>query len=634
MPRTILILSSNPIDTSRLRLDTEIREIDLGLRRAKKRDEFIINQVLAARASDVRRAMLDFNPNIVHFCGHGGGEEGIAFEDEDGKINLVKANVLADFFKLFSDKVECIVLNACYSELQAEAIGNHIDYVIGMRKAIGDYAAIEFAVAFYDALGAGKSYEFAFELACNAINWKIQEENLTPTLKIKKNNKIQNELSLDGLNDTGSLTEELPISWIMNYMRSLETLAIDLRLIVKEKFEIFISIDFGDIFEYCYPFINASQIEFRGEYVFEPLLERQLSRYMLFYKFMNFYSFPLLLLPPYLAESYDTLKFFNTEFRKYTDKLNRDYVMSIFEKYKNKHEDSNGFLDFINETSPELAFILGPSFREGFSIYRELMKDIIKPETKRIDGYLDKILYISDMENSLFDDIVKAMRPYPQKRLQNRRDAKAIQYVTELNKKIVNDNKLLILISSTPYIRKLIKLFDNKLYIDTHEERVYLLRDTGFLYTALIELGGSLESKTGKIDLRNVEAKDLLKIVESNLDVVKKFYDAYEAANALGLSGRIKDNYINDFIDLDAFKRLIESRKKLNVMALINDFLVEGSGIEHLKKLDFRNRNLRALDEIEDIIKSQKFSEYIDLRRNEIQKEMEDLERILEKWYR
>ena len=38
-----------------------------------------------------------------------------------------------------------------------------------MNSAINDRAAIEFAVAFYDALGAGKTYEFAYELACVAI---------------------------------------------------------------------------------------------------------------------------------------------------------------------------------------------------------------------------------------------------------------------------------------------------------------------------------------------------------------------------------------------------------------------------------------------------------------------------------
>jgi uncharacterized protein YegL len=183
MTRTILILAANPNDTAPLRLDQEVREIDNGLERARRRGDFILKQKWATRPVDVRRAMLDFSPNIVHFCGHGSGEEGIAFEDEAGKTKLVDADTLAEFFQLFANKVECVVLNACYSELQAEALAKHIPHVIGMKKAIGDTAAIEFAVAFYDALGAGESIEFAYKLACNAIRWSGMQANLTPVLK-------------------------------------------------------------------------------------------------------------------------------------------------------------------------------------------------------------------------------------------------------------------------------------------------------------------------------------------------------------------------------------------------------------------------------------------------------------------
>lgn len=185
MTKTILVLAANPKDTSRLRLDQEVREIENGLQRAKRRDEFLLKQVWAARPIDVRRAMLDLKPSIVHFCGHGAGDEGIAFEDETGLAKLISAEAIAGFFELFANQVECVVLNACYSEIQAQAIARHISYVVGMKKAIEDKAAIEFSVAFYDALGAGETIEFAFKLACNAIQWATIPEHLTPILKTK-----------------------------------------------------------------------------------------------------------------------------------------------------------------------------------------------------------------------------------------------------------------------------------------------------------------------------------------------------------------------------------------------------------------------------------------------------------------
>ena len=75
--------------------------------------------------------MLDHNPQIIHFCGHGEGEEGLVVEKESGKPELISTEALADLFSLFADQVECVLLNACYSEAQAKAIAQHIGSVVG-----------------------------------------------------------------------------------------------------------------------------------------------------------------------------------------------------------------------------------------------------------------------------------------------------------------------------------------------------------------------------------------------------------------------------------------------------------------------------------------------------------------------
>ena len=188
MTQKILILSANPKKTSLLRLDQEMREIDEGLRRSKKRDRFTVEKRLAVRIEDLRRALLDEEPQFVHFCGHGGGHDGILLEDLVGCVQLVKADPLANLFKLFSKQVECVILNACYSEVQAAEISQHINYVIGMKQAIGDQAAIKFATGFYDAIGAGRSIEDAFEFGRNAIELDNIPEELTPM--IKKSQKL------------------------------------------------------------------------------------------------------------------------------------------------------------------------------------------------------------------------------------------------------------------------------------------------------------------------------------------------------------------------------------------------------------------------------------------------------------
>lgn len=163
--RKLLILAANPKSSTRLRLDEEVRDISEGLKRARHRDDFEIVQRWAVRPRDFQRAMLEETPQIVHFSGHGDGEAGLYFEDEIGQAKLVTGNALASLFRLFSHKtkIECVVLNGCYSQVQAKAIVQYVPHVVGMKQAVGDQAAIEFAVGFYDALGNGESVEFAFD---------------------------------------------------------------------------------------------------------------------------------------------------------------------------------------------------------------------------------------------------------------------------------------------------------------------------------------------------------------------------------------------------------------------------------------------------------------------------------------
>ncbi|MEB3219848.1 MAG: SUMF1/EgtB/PvdO family nonheme iron enzyme [Nostocales cyanobacterium 94392] len=180
--KTILVLSANPKGTKILRLDEEIREIEQGLQRSKKRDSFRFKSGQAVRDFDIHRSILDYEPQIIHFSGHGSGEQGLVIEDNIGQQKLVDAQALAGLFELFASQIECVVLNACYSEIQAKAIAQHIDYVIGMSKEIGDAAAIKFAVGFYDALGAGRDVEFAYKLGCRVIRMAVIPEHLTPQL--------------------------------------------------------------------------------------------------------------------------------------------------------------------------------------------------------------------------------------------------------------------------------------------------------------------------------------------------------------------------------------------------------------------------------------------------------------------
>jgi hypothetical protein len=185
MNRKILILAANPNKTPFLRLDKEMREIQESLQRSKKREQFKPEIRLAVGTTDLRRALLDEKPYLVHFCGHGTGQEGIILEDGFGYPKFVESEPLANLFELFSNNIECVILNACYTEIQAEEISKHIKYVIGIEQGIEDRAAIEFAKGFYDGIGAGRGIEEAFVLGRNAIELDSISGKLQPILKKK-----------------------------------------------------------------------------------------------------------------------------------------------------------------------------------------------------------------------------------------------------------------------------------------------------------------------------------------------------------------------------------------------------------------------------------------------------------------
>jgi hypothetical protein len=128
---------------------------------------------LAVRIDDLQRLILKHKPNIVHICGHGSGEQGLVFQDDNMQPQLASTVAISGLFALSLNHVKCVVLNACYSEVQARAIGSHIDHVIGMQQAIQDKSAITFAKGFYQALGYGQRIEESYNWSCNAIQFSL-----------------------------------------------------------------------------------------------------------------------------------------------------------------------------------------------------------------------------------------------------------------------------------------------------------------------------------------------------------------------------------------------------------------------------------------------------------------------------
>lgn len=165
-PVKILILGANPPDTEPLGIDSEIREIQNVIRAGSDRDKIEVGIRLAVRPDDISQALLDEKPRLVHFAGHGGGRlQSFAAASEYGLMHLIPVEGLVELFGAFGrSSVECVIVNACDTELLARELSAVIPYAIGMRHPVHDKSAIRFSRGFYRAVAAGKSIGDAFRL--------------------------------------------------------------------------------------------------------------------------------------------------------------------------------------------------------------------------------------------------------------------------------------------------------------------------------------------------------------------------------------------------------------------------------------------------------------------------------------
>ena len=160
----VLMLAANPQSTARLAIDEEARQITERLRLSRDRDAFDLVTCWAVRPMDLLQQLNEHSPHIVHFSGHGERNGEILLSAGDGTGRRVSAEALAGLFQAV-DGIRVVVLNACYSAAAVQAIGPHVDYLIGMDTPVTDRAATIFAASFYSALGFGRPVPQAFDQA-------------------------------------------------------------------------------------------------------------------------------------------------------------------------------------------------------------------------------------------------------------------------------------------------------------------------------------------------------------------------------------------------------------------------------------------------------------------------------------
>ena len=181
-PVRILFLASNPAATTRRSLDEEARAIGDRIRSAEHREAFELITTWAVRPDDLLDAFMRHEPQVVHFSGQGNDRGEIVLTGNNGQPQPVSTQALARLFGVLGEGVRVVVLNIGGSLPQATAVAEHVDCVVGMRRAISEQAVVYFAASFYRALAFGRSVDNAFGQGKLSLLLENTGENETPEL--------------------------------------------------------------------------------------------------------------------------------------------------------------------------------------------------------------------------------------------------------------------------------------------------------------------------------------------------------------------------------------------------------------------------------------------------------------------
>lgn len=166
----ILMLSSSPSGQAKLNLEKEHLKISVKIQ--DKLEKISLNYRQAVDKTEFREFTETYRPDILHFSGHGekGRMDGglILQNDDKNGSEVLSGRALGFLFQYFIQTrnlpIKAVVLNACFSGEQAEAIAQYVPYVIGTTIDIGDTLAIAFSTGYYYYLAEqGPKFEEAFQ---------------------------------------------------------------------------------------------------------------------------------------------------------------------------------------------------------------------------------------------------------------------------------------------------------------------------------------------------------------------------------------------------------------------------------------------------------------------------------------
>lgn len=195
----VLFLPADPSrKPARREMEDEMRALEHAIH-PDARDALELVADFAARARDLRSALLRHQPQVVHFVGYGESPYVIRLDDEHGRPQALGGEALRELFAAARDAVRVVVLNGRDPLPAVEALSEVVDYAVGMDSPPGDGSALVFAQAFYTALARGRTVLTAFELGLGQLEMAGIPPAQVPVRRIRRGVNLDATLLPDPL---------------------------------------------------------------------------------------------------------------------------------------------------------------------------------------------------------------------------------------------------------------------------------------------------------------------------------------------------------------------------------------------------------------------------------------------------
>jgi hypothetical protein len=200
MLRTVLFITVNAPGPDALRLDRELRAIKDQLAKGGAGRFWCIAQEEAVELVDLQRHLLQHQPALVHFSGHGNEHGEFVFRDQE-VTTTASVDAIADLFRILQKKPSCVLFAACNSATQASQVAPHVDWPIGMNGSISDDAMIAFSTGFYTGVANDLPFDASFEFGRNHVHMRFPDERHVPQLlRSASDRRDEITISVDGAN--------------------------------------------------------------------------------------------------------------------------------------------------------------------------------------------------------------------------------------------------------------------------------------------------------------------------------------------------------------------------------------------------------------------------------------------------